>query len=127
NGRAAMGDYGDRTRQTLLDSAEELFATHGIDGVSNRRIAEHAGNANHSAVAYHFGGRDELIRALINRHSESIRIRRHAVRDRITPESGLRDLLSCLIFPMTDEYAALPAPSHRARLIQQLRAVPSVA
>lgn len=60
---AGMGSYGDRVRQALLDSAEELFAAHGIDAVSNRRIAEHAGNSNHSAVNYHFGSRDELIRA----------------------------------------------------------------
>lgn len=51
---AGMGSYGDRVRQALLDSAEELFAAHGIDAVSNRRIAEHAGNSNHSAVNYHF-------------------------------------------------------------------------
>ncbi|WP_280505436.1 TetR/AcrR family transcriptional regulator, partial [Nocardia farcinica] len=71
-----MARHGDQSRQALLDAAEELFATQGIDSVSNRRIAEFAGQANHSAVAYHFGGRDDLIRAIFDRHEQPVRGRR---------------------------------------------------
>jgi AcrR family transcriptional regulator len=120
-----MGQHGDRVRQSLLDSAEELFATHGIDAVSNRHIAEHAGNANHSAVAYHFGGRDELIRALLERHATETRMRRTELVAVMGESPDLRDLLSCLILPWTDQLASLPRPSWRARLLQQLRSVPS--
>lgn len=48
----------------LLLAAEELFARSGIDGASLREIAAKAGQGNHFAVQYHFGGRDGLVRAL---------------------------------------------------------------
>ncbi|MEE2059600.1 TetR/AcrR family transcriptional regulator [Rhodococcus artemisiae] len=121
-----MGSYGDRVRQALLDSAEELFAQHGIDAISNRRIAEHAGNSNHSAVNYHFGSRDELIRAMMLRFSEDTHARRQELVAILGPEPGLRDLLSCLIVPFTEQLASMPVPSWRARFLRQMRAVPSM-
>ena len=121
-----VGTYGDQARQALLDSAEELFATFGVDAVSNRRIADHAGNANHSAVSYHFGSRDALVRATMMRYSEDARRRRRELVELLGPEPGLRDLLSCLIVPLTDQLASLPAPSWRARFLRQLRTVPSM-
>lgn len=120
-----MGQHGDRVRRALLDSAEELFASQGIDAVSNRHIAEHAGNANHSAISYHFGGREELIRALMERNSDETRKRRHELAAQLGENPSLRELLICLIVPWTDQLASLPRPSWRARLLQQMRTVPS--
>ncbi|WP_040798685.1 TetR/AcrR family transcriptional regulator [Nocardia higoensis] len=122
-----MARHGDQARQALLDAAEELFATVGIDSVSNRRIAEHAGQANHSAVAYHFGGRDELIRAIFDRHNESVRRRRADLAARLPAEPGVTDHLRCLVVPVTEHLATLPAPTWWARLIRQLRTTPSTA
>lgn len=120
-----MARHGDQSRQALLDAAEELFATFGIDSVSNRRIAEHAGQANHSAVAYHFGGRDELIRAIFARHSESIRQLRVELVAKLPAEPDVSDHLRCLIVPVTEHLATLPTPTWWARLIRQLRTTPS--
>ncbi|PTR30249.1 TetR family transcriptional regulator [Rhodococcus sp. OK519] len=122
-----MGQHSDRVRNALLDAAEELFATDGIDAVSNRRIAEHAGNSNHSAVSYHFGGRDELVRALLDRHTSFARARRAELVAELREDAPITDLLACMILPFTDLLAARPAPSWRARFLQQLRTVPSVA
>lgn len=121
-----MGQHGDHAREVLLDAAEELFASNGIDAVSNRRIAEHAGTANHSAVAYHFGGRDELLRALITRHVAETNRRRNALAAALGPDAGLTDLLAGLILPWTEHLASLPVPSWRARFLHQIRSVPSV-
>ncbi|MGV9744538.1 TetR/AcrR family transcriptional regulator [Rhodococcus zopfii] len=121
-----MGTYGDHARRALLDSAEELFATFGVDAVSNRRIAEHAGNANHSAVSYHFGSRDELVRATLLRYTEDAGARRGELVGMLGPDPGLRDLLSCLVIPFTDQLASMPVPSWRARFLQQMRTVPSM-
>jgi len=121
-----VGSYGDRVRLSLLESAEELFATHGIDAVSSRRIAEHAGNANHSAVNYHFGNRDELIRAMLLRYADDTRERRRELAAQLGPEPRLRDLVRCLVLPFTEQLATLPVPSRRARFLRQLRSVPSV-
>ncbi|MCC9197607.1 helix-turn-helix domain-containing protein [Arthrobacter sp. zg-Y820] len=121
-----MGQHGEHAREVLLDAAEELFARFGIDAVSNRRIAEHAGTANHSAVAYHFGGRDELLHALITRHTVDTDRRRTALVSTLADDAGLSDLLACLVLPWTEHLAALPVPSWRARFIHQMRTVPSM-
>lgn len=49
------------TRELLLDSAGELFAEKGFDGVSTRMIAERAG-VKLSAIHYHFGSKEKLYR-----------------------------------------------------------------
>lgn len=48
----------------LVVAAERLFARDGVEGVSLRQIATAAGSANNSAVHYHFGSKDGLIRAI---------------------------------------------------------------
>ncbi|GAA4379236.1 TetR/AcrR family transcriptional regulator [Paeniglutamicibacter cryotolerans] len=121
-----MGRHSDQARQTLLDSAEELFAKYGIDAVSNRRITEHAGTANHSAIAYHFGSRDELLRALVGRHLEEMNRRRESLVAGLADDAGLRDVLACRILPWIEILAASTQPSWRARFIFQARMNPSV-
>ncbi|MEP3277799.1 MAG: helix-turn-helix domain-containing protein [Stappiaceae bacterium] len=54
------------TRTRIVRSAEKLFAEHGIAGTSVRMITDDA-NANIAAVNYHFGGKDQLIRAIVIR------------------------------------------------------------
>ncbi|MFI1461087.1 TetR/AcrR family transcriptional regulator [Nocardia carnea] len=122
-----MGRRGDLARQALLDSAEELFATHGIDSVSSRRIAEHAGQSNHSAVTYHFGGRDELLRELVDRYREPVRRIRADLIARLPADPGLTEYLQCLILPVTSHIGSLPTPTWRARLQRQLAITPSTA
>lgn len=56
------------TREKLLRSAEHLVARHGLD-VPIREIHAHAGQRNASAIQYHFGGKEELLRAVIERHA----------------------------------------------------------
>lgn len=122
-----MGQHSDKARETLLDAAEELFALHGIDAVSNRRITEHAGTANHSAIAYHFGDRDELLRILLNRHREEVSQRRRELIDALPDAAGVRDLIACMILPWVEYLASRPMPSWHARFLFQVRSVPSVA
>lgn len=122
-----MGQHSDRAREALLDAAEELFARHGIDAVSDRRIAEFAGTANHSAVKYHFGGRDELLRALLSRHVEPVDKRRKELIADLGEDAELWDMVACRILPWIEHLASLPVPSWRARFLFQVRTVPSVA
>lgn len=110
-----------------MDSAEELFALHGIDAVSNRRITEHAGTANHSAIAYHFGDRDALLRALLSRHREEMSKRRLDLIATLPDDAGVRDILACMILPWIEYLASRPMPSWHARFLFQVRSVPSVA
>lgn len=55
---------GDETRALLLNTALQLFAVHGFDSVTTRQLAKEAG-VNIAAIAYHFGGKRELYRAVL--------------------------------------------------------------
>ena len=59
------------TRERILEAAESLFAERGFDSVSLRDITGAAG-ANVAAVNYHFGSKDNLIDAVIERHATPI-------------------------------------------------------
>jgi AcrR family transcriptional regulator len=53
----------DRTRASILDAAERLYADRGFSDVTLRDIVAAAG-VNLAAVNYHFGSKDELIAEL---------------------------------------------------------------
>jgi AcrR family transcriptional regulator len=56
------------TREALLDAAEASFAAEGIENVSLAAITRLAGQRNGGAIHYHFGGRDGLLAAILDRH-----------------------------------------------------------
>lgn len=58
------------TQGKLLRAALHLFARQGLD-VSLRDINERAGQRNASALHYHFGGRPELLQAIIDEYRQS--------------------------------------------------------
>jgi AcrR family transcriptional regulator len=55
---------GGDTPNQLIEAATRLFALHGYDGVTTRQLAAEAG-VNIAAIAYHFGGKRELYRAVL--------------------------------------------------------------
>ncbi len=55
---------GDETRGQLLDAGLTLFSEYGYDSVTTRQLASEAG-VNIAAIAYHFGGKRELYRAVL--------------------------------------------------------------
>ena len=61
--RAASGG---ETRERLLEAGLRLFATHGYESVSTRQLTR-AADANIAAIAYHFGGKQELYQAVAER------------------------------------------------------------
>ncbi len=60
-----MNDYSD-TQLKILDTAERLFAQNGYSRTSLRSITGKAG-VNLAAVKYHFGSKEALLRAVIER------------------------------------------------------------
>ena len=65
----------DDTRQRLLDAAEALFAECGFASTSLRAITGLA-KANLAAINYHFGSKDELIRAVFARRLQPLNAER---------------------------------------------------
>ncbi len=59
---------GPETREKLIRAAEELFAAQGVHGAQLRDVVARAGQANPSAVQYHFGSRAGLLDAVMAGH-----------------------------------------------------------
>lgn len=66
----------DQTRVAIIEKAEQLFAEHGIDGVSLRQIGTAVGSGNTSVVAYHFGSKEALVQAIFHYRLTAIDTRR---------------------------------------------------
>lgn len=84
------------TADALLDTAEHLFATQGIENVSLRSIAAACGHGNRSGALYHFGSREELIRRLIERRMQVVDKIRHSKLDEVLNQ-GLEDDVPSII------------------------------
>lgn len=88
------------TRDQLLDSAELLFATNGIQATSVRDITRAAG-ANLASINYHFGSKEGLVRAVVARRIEPINRERYALLDAALarPHVTLRRIVHAFVEP----------------------------
>lgn len=117
--RGARSRRADDTRETILSAAERLFAEHGIASVSHRQIIEAAGQGNNAAVAYHFGTKADVARAIEDKHRVRIESMRIRMLDEIGDTPELRDWVACLVRPLTDHLAEIGNPSWYARFAAQ--------
>jgi AcrR family transcriptional regulator len=92
------------TRDKLLDAAAHLFAERGIDGVSIAEIVRRADQRNSSALHYHFGSRDAVLVALLERHVPDIRRRRLELLEvaKARPGNDLRAAAEAIVRPITE-------------------------
>lgn len=60
------------TKEELIDAAERLLATRGIGAVTAMEIIKDANARNASAVRYHFGSLENLIRAVFEKRVSEI-------------------------------------------------------
>jgi AcrR family transcriptional regulator len=92
------------TRERLLDAATLLFAERGVDNVSIAEIVRTAGQRNVSAVHYHFGNRDEILRVVLARHVPAIAARRRQLLDeaRSRSQSDVRSAAEAIVRPLTE-------------------------
>ena len=75
------------TKERLLDAAERLLAEHGYEGTSLRAVTQAAGTSV-SAANYHFGSKEELLRATLLRRVEPMNRRRLACLDDLEHAAG---------------------------------------
>ncbi|MBF4585707.1 TetR/AcrR family transcriptional regulator [Curtobacterium sp. VKM Ac-2887] len=108
------------TRTAILDAAESLFAQHGTSAVTNRQIVELAHQRNNAAVAYHFGGRTDLIQAIVHRHQGAIETVRDDAVAAISGSTDARDWMDALVRPLAIHLDTLPHPTWYARFSSQL-------
>lgn len=92
-------------REKLINAADALFAEDGIEGVSQRRILTEAGQRNQSAIQYHFGSRQGLIRAVLERRVMRVNERRRRMVEAIS-ESGKAPTLHAVVEAMVRPFTA---------------------
>ncbi len=78
------------TRERLLDAAERLYAEHGVDAVSRADINREARVGNRSAVNYHFGGKQDLLLAILERHETGLQEERQRLLEELAADGPLR-------------------------------------
>jgi AcrR family transcriptional regulator len=75
------------TKQQILDAAETLFAEQGIGAVPLRRIIAEA-HVNAAAIHYHFGSKEELVKAVFERRFGPVNQQRIELLDQIAERVG---------------------------------------
>jgi AcrR family transcriptional regulator len=101
-----------------------MFAERGIDGVALRQIGAEIGFATPNVVAYHFGGKDELVTEIFKCRLETIEARRKLLL--IAAEASGRGydqaaLLHALWRPLMDQRDSNGRHSFAAFLLGSLR------
>jgi AcrR family transcriptional regulator len=106
------------TKARLLAAGEKLFARHGVHRVTVRELNELAGQRNASALHYHFGSRDGLLRAIVDSHQAVVDADRgERLKEVVDPT--VRDCVSLFLAPLAEQ---LRSPSGR----DYLRIVPQI-
>jgi AcrR family transcriptional regulator len=123
-GRTVRPPRGDATRDVILDTAERLFAEHGIHAVSNRQIGEEAEQGNNAAVSYHFGTKADVVRAIARKHADQMEQIRVSMVVEAAGSEEIRDWVACLVRPLTEHLAELGSPTWYARFCVQVSSDP---
>jgi len=95
------------TRAKLIDAAITLMSRRGVDGVSLSEINRQAGQRNASALQYHFGGKEGLLRAMLAPFAEDLGERRRRAIDEVRRRRGgaaptLHDAATVMVHPLVD-------------------------
>jgi AcrR family transcriptional regulator len=82
-----------------------LFAEHGIDGASLNEISRAAGQRNSNVCQYHFGSKEGLIQAILDKHVPGIAARRNELLDALEKRGAfeLRDLACAFVRPVAEK------------------------
>jgi AcrR family transcriptional regulator len=104
-----------RTRARLLRAGERRFARDGVRGARLADIVRDAGQGNDSAVGYHFGSRQGLLRAIVEKHLAAMDGRRE-----LPPkDADLRAIVAAIVGP-TGELLQTEDGRDFLRIMEQL-------
>lgn len=119
------------TRAALLDTAGELFAELGFDGVSTRLIADQAG-VKLSAIHYHFGSKENLyIETCLTAHRQHTQTTFRQVisenHELMATPAGQAEIIRTTIFRRFHDHFRPDRPAWEAKILLREIASPSVA
>lgn len=91
-----------KTRAGLLDAAARAFARDGVFNASLIDITRQAGQRNRAALRYHFGSRDGVLCAVIERHAEFLAQREGELLEVARQQAGLEPVIEALVRPAAE-------------------------
>lgn len=92
------------TKARLLDSAARAFARDGVFNASLIDITRQAGQRNRAALTYHFGSRDGVLCAVLDRHAPFLASREGELLDIATraPADDLEPVVEAIVRPAAE-------------------------
>ncbi len=117
------------TRNRILDAAEDLFAEKGISRTTLRAVTQ-AAEANLAAVHYHFGSKEALLDAVVERRAQPANQERIRTLECLESESGgapldVRSILSAYLMPsLRGLPESMQGTANMARLLVRIEAQP---
>ncbi|KAA1193319.1 TetR/AcrR family transcriptional regulator [Pseudohalioglobus sediminis] len=115
------------TRRRFIATAQKLFATRSIDGVSVNQLTAAAGQRNRNALQYHFGGKEGLVQAILDTHADAVGELRRAYTSAtnlsaLTPAEAAARVL---VIPLQQYLDAHPEGVYYVQILSQLAATNS--
>jgi AcrR family transcriptional regulator len=116
-----------QTRDRFIEAAQRLYAERSIDSVSLNEITVAAGQKNRNALQYHFGNRDGLLQAIIDKHAlpASELRRRHLAALSGSGCSYAHAAAQALVMPLAEYIESNPDGIHYIKVLSQLAALNS--
>jgi len=116
------------TRQKIIATAERLFAERGIDAVSLNEITRESGQKNKSALSYHFGSKDSLLLAIIERHEGSILSERNAYLDDLQHRNAISvdSAVRAFVYPLASKLDDTDGGKYYLSILAQLSSCPNM-
>ncbi|HCU89751.1 MAG TPA: TetR/AcrR family transcriptional regulator [Gammaproteobacteria bacterium] len=90
------------TQDRILNASESLFAEFGFDGVSLRRITQHAG-VELALANYHFGPKKDLFLAVIRRRADELNRARVGALDALEPDAEVAEVIDAFTRPFLEK------------------------
>jgi AcrR family transcriptional regulator len=90
------------TREKLLDAAARAFAEHGIANASLLQITREAGQRNRGSLHYHFGSREGVLTAVLDRHVGFLAQREGELLDAAQRRKGVRPVVEAVVRPAVE-------------------------
>jgi AcrR family transcriptional regulator len=103
SGGTRTNALGEATRSRLIAEGERLFAEQGIASVTLKEVAQAAGQRNNTAIQYHFGNKEGLLRAItVQRARVTEDSRAHMLARAASTPSGytVENLVAAMVLPL---------------------------
>lgn len=116
-------------KQKIILAAGDLFARNAIEMVSQKQILEAAGQRNSSAIQYHFGSREGLLRAVFEQGVARIDVRRNEILDEIAAQNRpleLTDYVTALVVPLCEQRLEGETGNQTLRFLSQVLSDPNI-